>query len=68
LLLLAPQFPDSFHAGLALVCGLVLLLGAGVIMLCTHVEQAELRTRESMLRLEYRLAELSEAGTKAPLH
>jgi hypothetical protein len=65
-LLLAPQFPDRFHAVLALVCGLVLLIGAGVTMVCTRVQQAELRTQESLLRLEYRLAELSEAGTKAP--
>jgi hypothetical protein len=65
-LLLAPQFPDHFHAVLALVCGLVLLIGAGVMMVCACVQQAELRTQESLLRLEYRLAEVSESGTKAP--
>ena len=63
-LVLAPQFPDRFHAGLSLVCGLVLLIGAGVMMVCTVVQQAELRMQESLLRLEYRLAELSEGGTK----
>src|SRR5437764_2277954 len=31
-LLLAPAFPDHFHALLALFCGLVLLIGAGVTM------------------------------------
>jgi hypothetical protein len=65
-LLLAPQFPDHFHALLALFCGLVILIGAGVTMVCTRVQQAELRTQESLLRLEYRLAELSETGEKAP--
>jgi hypothetical protein len=65
-LLLAPQFPDRFHAGLALVCGLVLLIGAGVMLVCTCVQQAQLRIQESLLRLEYRLAEVAESGTKAP--
>jgi hypothetical protein len=44
---------------------LVLLIGAGVVMVCTRVQQAELRLQESLLRLEYRIAEVSEAGTKA---
>jgi hypothetical protein len=65
-LLLAPAFPDHFQALLALFCGLVLLIGAGVTMVCTRVQQAELRMQESLLRLEYRLAEITEAGAKAP--
>ncbi len=65
-LLLAPEFPDHFHALLALFCGLVLLIGAGVMMVCTRVQQAELRAQESFLRLEHRLAELSESRAKAP--
>lgn len=65
-LLLAPSFPDHFYALLALICGLVILIGAGVTMVCARVQQAELRTQESLLRLEYRLAELAEAGAKAP--
>ncbi len=65
-LLLAPEFPDHFQALLALFCGLVLLIGAGVTMVCTRVQQAELRMQESLLRLEYRLAEISETGGKAP--
>jgi hypothetical protein len=63
-LVLAPQFPDRFHAGLALMCGLVLLIGAGVMMVCTRVQQAELRMQESLLRLEYRIAEVAETGKK----
>jgi hypothetical protein len=65
-LVLAPGFPDHFHALLALFCGLVLLIGAGVMLVCTSVQQAALRTQESLLRVEYRLAELSETGAKAP--
>jgi hypothetical protein len=65
-LLLAPQFPDHFHAGLSLVCGLVLLIGAGVMLVCVCVQQAELRTQESLLRLEYRLAEIAESGPRTP--
>src|SRR4029078_13362854 len=64
-LVLAPQFPDHFEATLALFCGLVLLIGAGVMLVCSRVQQAELRTRESLLRLEYRLAEIAEGGAKA---
>jgi hypothetical protein len=63
-LVLAPQFPDRFHAGLALVCGLVLLISAGVMMVCIRVQQAELRMQESLLRLEYRLAEVTEGGAR----
>jgi hypothetical protein len=65
-LVLAPGFPDHFHALLALFCGLVILLGAGVMLVCTSVQQAALRMQESLLRVEYRLAELSETGAKAP--
>jgi hypothetical protein len=63
-LVLAPQFPDRFYAGLALVCGLVLLISSGVMMVCIRVQQAELRMQESLLRLEYRLAEVAEGGAK----
>jgi hypothetical protein len=59
-LVLAPEFPDHFHALLALFCGLVILIGAGVMLVCTRIQQAELRMQESFLRLAYHLAELSE--------
>ncbi len=65
-LVLAPQFPDPFHATVALFSGLVLLLGAGVMLVCVCVQQAALQTREALLRLEYRLAELSEKQPPAP--
>lgn len=65
-LVLAPQFPDHFYAMLAIATGLVILIGAGVMLVCARVQHAELRTREALLRLEYRLAEMAEGGTKAP--
>jgi hypothetical protein len=42
----------------------VILVGAGVMLVCTRVQQAELRMQESLLRLEYHLAELSETVAK----
>ncbi len=62
-LLLAPAFPDHFHALLCLFCGLVILIAAGVMMVCTSVQQASLQIQESLLRLEYRFADLSEPGS-----
>lgn len=65
-LVLAPQFPDHFQATVALFSGLVILIGAGVMMVCVRLQQAELQTREALLRLEYRIAELSEQRPPAP--
>ncbi len=65
-LVLAPQFPDHFQATVALFSGLVILIGAGVMMVCVRVQQAELQTRQALVRLEYRLAELSEKRPPAP--
>jgi hypothetical protein len=59
-LVLAPQFPNPMHATVALFCGLVILVGAGFMLVNARVQQAELRTQEALLRLEYRIAELSE--------
>jgi hypothetical protein len=63
-LVLAPQFPDHFQATLALFCGLVILVGAGVMLVTVRVQQAELRTQEALLRLEYRIAELADNRAK----
>ncbi len=65
-LILAPGFPDHFHALVMLFLGLATLVGAGVFMIGINIQQATLRTQESFLRLEYRLAELSESGAKKP--
>jgi hypothetical protein len=59
-LVLAPQFPDHFQATVALFSGLVILVGAGVMLVTACIQQTELRTQEALLRLEHRIAELSE--------
>jgi len=59
-LVVAPQFPDHFYATVALFCGLVILVGAGFMMVNVRVQQAESRTQEALLRLEYRIAEMAE--------
>jgi hypothetical protein len=64
-LVLAPQFPDHFHATVALFCGLVILIAGGVMLVNARVGQAELRTQEALLRLEHRLAEMAENRAKA---
>jgi hypothetical protein len=65
-LLLAPLFPEQFHAIVTLFAGLVILIGAGVMLVTTCIQQAQLRTQESLLRLEYRLAEISETRSPGP--
>ena len=42
----------------------LILIGAGVQMIGTRIMQSELTMRESFLRLEYRLAEVSEELTR----
>ncbi len=59
-LVLAPQFPDHFNALVALFSGLVILVGAGVMIVTASVQQAQLRTQEGLLRLEYQIAQMSE--------
>jgi hypothetical protein len=63
-LVLAPQFPDHFQATVALFCGLVILVGAGVMLVNARAQQAELRTQEALLRLEYRIAEIADNRAK----
>jgi hypothetical protein len=63
-LVLAPQFPDHFLATVALFSGLVILVGAGVMLVTVCIQQAELRTQEALLRIEYRIAEMSESRAK----
>ena len=40
--------------------GLVFFIGAGVYLIVSRIEQAELNTRERLLQLELRIAEISE--------
>lgn len=59
-LMLAPAAPDPYLWTVAILAGLGILLGAGVQLVATRVQQSELTMRESLLRMEYRLAELAE--------
>jgi hypothetical protein len=53
--------PDNL-AGLRMItAGIVFLIGGAVFLIGNIVQQAELRTREKMLQIEYRLAGLAEA-------
>jgi hypothetical protein len=64
-LVLAPQFPDKYVGTVVIISGLVLLIGAGVGLLGTRMQQTELTMREAFLRLEYRLAQLAEELKKS---
>jgi RNA polymerase sigma-70 factor (ECF subfamily) len=59
-LVLAPYAPDPYLWTVAILAGLVILVGAGFQLVGTRIQQSELRLRESFLRMEYRLAELAE--------
>jgi hypothetical protein len=60
--LIAGMSVEDRLLGLMMVAnGLAFLIGAGVYWLTYRIEQAELNTREKLLQLELRLAELSEA-------
>ena len=63
-LVLAPQAPDPNQGLLAALGGLTILVGAGVGFLGARIQQAELRTREWLLGVEYRLAQLAEELTR----
>jgi hypothetical protein len=59
-LVLAPIAPNPYLWTVAILAGLVILIGAGVQLIGTSIQQFEGRMQESLLRLEYRLAELAE--------
>jgi hypothetical protein len=60
-MLLAMEQPTAPHATLIVTVGLVFLLSAGVQLLRSVVEQGEVRTREKLLEIEYRVTQLAEA-------
>jgi hypothetical protein len=63
-LVLAPQFRDQYLGTVVIFSGLVILIGAGVGLLATRIQQTELTMRESFLRMEYRLAHLTDELSK----
>jgi len=52
--------PDSIVGVRMIVSTLTFLVMAAVFMLASRTEQAELRTKEKLLEIEYRIAELGE--------
>jgi len=52
--------PDSIVGLRMLLSGLIFLVMVAVFMLAGRTEQAELRTKEKLLEIEYRLADLSD--------
>ena len=60
MLLLSNQHPDEAVGTRMVVVSLVFLVMAAVFMIGARVQTAELNTREKLLEIEYRLAELSE--------
>jgi predicted membrane channel-forming protein YqfA (hemolysin III family) len=60
--LMAGMTVEDRLLGLMLIAnGLAFLIGAGVYWITYRIEQAELNTREKLLQLEVRLAELQES-------
>jgi hypothetical protein len=64
-LVLAPHAPDPYLGTVAILLGMAILIGAGVQLIATRIQQSELRTREWILRLEYRLAEFAEEWARS---
>ena len=60
MVLLSAQLPDKVVGTRMVLVSLVFLLMAAVFMILARVQTAELNTREKLLEIEYRLAELSE--------
>lgn len=63
-LVLAPRAPDPYLWTVAILAGMVILLGAGFQLIGARLHQTKLAMRESFLCMEYRLAELAEALAK----
>ena len=62
--LLAGMSAEDRVLGLMMIAnGLAFLIGAGVYWVSYRIEQAELNTREKLLQLELRLAEMGERGS-----
>lgn len=64
LMLAQRDFPDPITGVSALVIGLIFLVMAAVFMIFNRIDQAGLKTREKLLEIEYRLADLAEEMAK----
>ena len=63
-LVVARKFPDPITGVRMIVSGLVFLVFAAVGLILVRVDQAQLKTREKLLEIEYRLAQIAEAVAK----
>jgi MFS family permease len=59
-LMLGMSIEDRLKGVMMIAYGLTFLIGAGVFMITYRIQQAELATREKLLELELRIAELRE--------
>jgi hypothetical protein len=59
-LVFSPQLPDRVLGVHWLVSVLFYLVAAGVFLLRAYIERSEVNTREKLLEIEYRIAELAE--------
>jgi hypothetical protein len=53
--------PNNLVGLRMIISGVVFLLAGAVFLLSGVIKQSELKTRENLLQIEYRLAELAEA-------
>jgi hypothetical protein len=58
--MLGMSIEDRLKGVMMIAYGLTFLIGAGVFMITYRIQQAELATREKLLELELRIAELRE--------
>jgi len=63
-LLQGGRHPDSVRSLFMGVFGLAFLVMGGVGLIGVYVHQAELKTREKLLEIEYRLAQMAEQIAK----
>jgi MFS family permease len=61
---LGSGLPDPIIGVRMIVIGLVFLVGAAVGLILARVEQAQLKTQEKLLEIEYRLAQMAEQIAK----
>jgi hypothetical protein len=59
-LMLGMSVPDRLLGLMMIANGLVFFIGAGVYLITSRIEQAELNNQERLLKLELRIAEWSE--------
>lgn len=62
-LVFSNKLPDPIKGVHWLVSALFFLIGAGVLLLIAHIQRSEINTREKLLEIEYRMAELVEKFT-----